>query len=76
MPKITLDIPEENLALFMEITDAIGIGKEKIVVDAVPEWNRHVLNERKESYDAGKTSLTSWNEFERQLDKEDEAGEV
>ncbi len=72
MPKITLEIPDENVALFMEITEAIGINKLNIVVkDNVPEWHKQVLNERMENYKAGKTTATSWKQFADELDKED-----
>ena len=73
MPKITLDIPEENVALLMEVTEALGINKKDLtVIDGIPEWHKQVLNERITNYKAGKTSATPWEEFEKGLDKEDE----
>jgi hypothetical protein len=74
MPKVTLDIPEENISLLMEVTEAMGIDKYNIIIqDQSPDWHLQILNERLEKYDAGKTWATSWDEFEKELDREDEA---
>ncbi len=77
MPKITLDIPEENVALLKEVTKAMGIDKENFVIkNDVPEWHKQALQERMEDYKTGNTSVTSWEAFENELDKEDQANEI
>lgn len=73
MPQVTLEIPEENIPLFLEITEAMGItNKDIFIKDGSPDWHLSVLNERLANYNAGKTGTSSWDEFERELDREDE----
>ncbi len=76
MPQVTLDIPEENIALLLEITQAMGLSKSDVIVkDNRPDWHAQILNERLEKFNAGKTKATSsWEDFEKELDAEDEAG--
>lgn len=73
MPKVTLDIPEENISLFFEITEAMGIANKDISIKGeTPDWHLPILNERLESYKAGKTGYTLWDDFEKELYSEDE----
>ncbi len=72
MPQITLDIPQQNLALLLEITDAMGILKEDIIIsDGSPEWHKNILNERMEKYKRGEMTTTSWENFEKELNNDD-----
>ncbi len=72
MPQITLDIPQQNLALLLEITDAMGILKEDIIIsDGSPDWHNNILNERMEKYKRGEMTTTSWENFEKELNNDD-----
>ncbi len=72
MPQITLDVPLENLALLLEITDEMGIlKKDTIISDGSPDWHNNILKERMIKYQGGKTSTTLWEDFERELNNED-----
>lgn len=74
MPIVTLDIPEENVSLLLEITEAMGLSKDDIIVkDDSPDWHLQILNERLEKYNEGKTQATLWEDFEKELDAGDEA---
>jgi len=74
MPQVTIDIPEENIPLFMQITEAMGIAKKNVSLkDESPDWHLPILNERLEKYNTGKSKATSWDDFEKELDSEDEA---
>lgn len=77
MPKVTIDLPEENLALLLEITEAMGITNKNVIIkNDSPAWHSQILRERLEKYKSGKTNATLWDEFEKELDREDEATEV
>ncbi len=77
MPSITLNIPDENVALLLELTEVMGITKENITVtNTLPEWHKQVLEERLENYNSNKIPLTSWNDFEKELSNEDEVDDV
>ena len=77
MPQVTLDIPQENIALFMEITHAMAIRDKDIVLkEESPDWHLQVLELRLDSYKLGKSKPTSWDEFEKELDKEDFENEL
>ena len=72
MPKVTLDIPEENIPLFMEIAEAMGITEKNFYTkDENPDWHLKILNERLENYNSGRSQATSWSDFEKELDMED-----
>ncbi len=74
MPQVILDIPQENIPLLLEVAEAMGIDIHNITVkDKSPDWHQQILNERLENYKAGKTKVTSWDEFERELNCEDDA---
>lgn len=74
MPQITLDVSEENIPLFMQITEAMGITRKNVYMnDESPDWHSQVLSERLERYNAGTSKATSWDDFEKELDSEDEA---
>ncbi len=46
MPIVTLDIPEENIALLLEITQAMGLSKNGVIVkDGSPDWHLQILKE-------------------------------
>jgi hypothetical protein len=73
MPQVTLDIPEENMPLFMHITEAMGITKENLLIkDESPDWHLQILNDRLERYNSGKTTAGSWDDFEKELDSDHE----
>lgn len=73
MAQITVDIPEENIPLFLQITEAMGITNKNVFIDdESPDWHLQILNERLEKYNAGKTQTTSWDDFEKELDMEEE----
>ena len=77
MPQITLDVPQENLALLLELTDAIGILKKDLIIsDGSPDWHKNILKERMEKYKDGKTGVTSWEDFEKELNDENEANSL
>ncbi len=58
MPIVTLDKPEENIPLLLEITQAMGLSKNDVIVkDGSPDWHWQILNERLEKYNAGKTQV-------------------
>lgn len=64
---MTLDVPLENIALFLEITDAMGIlKKDTIISEETPDWHKNILKDRMIKYQGGKTSTTSWEDFERE----------
>ncbi len=74
MLQITLDIPQENIPLLLEVTEAMGINKHNIIIkDNSPDWHQQILNERLENYKSGKSKATSWDDFESELNREDEA---
>jgi len=73
MPQVTLEIPEENIPLFVQITEAMGITNKNVLIkDESPDWHLQILNERLEKYNAGTSVSTSWDDFEKELDREDE----
>ena len=66
-------MPEENIPLFFEITEAMGIAnKDVLIKDETADWHLPILNERLETYNAGKTGTTLWDDFEKELYREDE----
>ena len=75
MPKVTIDVADDKLNLLFEVTDLLEIDKSSFRFEDVPDWHKQVLNERLEEYKAGKSSLTSWEEFGEELEK-DEANEA
>jgi hypothetical protein len=69
MAHITLDIPSGNIPLLMEIAAAMGLETEHMISkNESPEWHKNVLNERSGKYNSGKTNLTSWDDFEKEID--------
>ena len=38
----------------------------------IPEWHKQVLKERLEDYNKGNIATTSWEDFRKELEKEDE----
>jgi hypothetical protein len=73
MPQVTLHIPEENIALLLEITEVMGLSKSDVLIkEDSPDWHSQILNERLEKYKSGKTQASSWDRFEKELDAEDE----
>ncbi len=77
MPQVTLDIPEENIPLLLEITEALGIAKKNIFIkNESPDWHLPILNERLESYRTGRSQVTAWDDFEKELNREDEIDEL
>ncbi len=67
MPQVTIDIPQENVPLFMELTNALGIKERDIHFDESPEWHLPILNKRMKSYKAGLSKAESWDDFEKEL---------
>jgi hypothetical protein len=72
MPQITLDIPEENIPLLMEVATAMGLDAKNLISKTdSPNWHSNILEERLGKYNSGKASLTDWKDAEQKLDKED-----
>ena len=71
MPKVTIDVADDKLNLLFEVTDLLEIDKSSFRFEKVPDWHKQVLNERLEEYKAGKSSMTSWEDFSRELDNEE-----
>jgi hypothetical protein len=72
MPKVILDIPDENVQLLLEITEALGISRKDVALkEESPEWHFNILKERMEKYKGSGTSATPWEDFEKELDRED-----
>ncbi len=56
------------------MVEAISINKHNIIVKGKsPDWHEQILNERLGNYKTGKSKATSWNAFESELNREDEA---
>jgi hypothetical protein len=69
MPQITLNVPLEKMALFMEM--AAGLGLDDIqLISEIPEWHKKILHERKQAYFSGNASLMNWEDFEKELDND------
>lgn len=50
----------------------MGILKKDIILgDESPDWHKNILNERMERYQAGKTSTSSWDDFEKELNNKE-----
>ena len=75
MPKVTIDVADDKLNLLFKVTDLLEIDKGSFRFEDVPDWHKQVLNERLEEYKAGKSSMTSWEDFSQELDN-DEANEA
>lgn len=71
MPKVTIDVADDKLNLLFEVTDLLEIDKNSFRFEDVPDWHKQVLNERMEEYKAGKSSMTSWEDFSKELDNEE-----
>ena len=72
MPQVTIDVPERSLALLLQITDAMGILKEDVIInDESPDWHMTILNDRMEKYQGGKTSTSLWEDFEKELNEDE-----
>lgn len=71
MPKVTIDVADDKLNLLFEVTDLLEIDKSSFQFEDVPDWHKQVLNERFEEYKAGKSSMTSWEDFSQELDNEE-----
>ena len=71
MPKVTIDLAYDKLNLLFEVTDLLEIDKSSFQFEDVPDWHKQVLNERFEEYKAGKSSMTSWEDFSQELDNEE-----
>ena len=71
MPKVTIDVANDKLNLLFEVTDLLEIDKSSFQFEDVPDWHKQVLNERLEEYKAGKFSMTSWEDFSKELDNEE-----
>lgn len=67
MPQVTLNIPNDNVQLLLEITAAMGLETEQILVKDSPGWHENVLNERQEAYSTGKTKLVSWEDIDKEI---------
>lgn len=68
-----MTIPEQNIPLLLEVTQAMGIDKESIVIkDSILDWHKQILQERMEEYKSGNAEISSWEDFKKELDKEDE----
>ena len=77
MPHLTLESPEENIALLLEVANAMGLEAENILVkDGSPDWHQNILNERLEKYNVGKTGVTSWEEIEKEMNDEDKSNDL
>lgn len=72
MPQVTLDIPQENIALFMEIAHAMAINDKDVVVhQESPNWHLQILETRLDNYKSGRSKPTSWDDFEIEMKNED-----
>ena len=71
MPKVTIDVADDKLNLLFEVTDLLEIDKSSFQFEDLPDWHKQVLNERFEEYKAGKSSMTSWEDFSQELDNEE-----
>lgn len=73
MAQVTIEIPEENIGLLLEVTEAMGINKKDIFIKSeIQEWHKQVLQKRLEDYQAGSAKASSWDEFVKELAAEDE----
>ncbi len=70
MPKVTIDVADDKMNLLFEVTDLLEIDKNNFHFEDVPDWHKQILNERLDEYKAGKSSLTSWEDFRQELDNE------
>ena len=51
----------------------MGIANKNVSIkDETPDWRLPILRDRLERYNAGKSKATSWDDFEKELDSEDE----
>ncbi len=71
MPKITIDVADDKLKLLLELTDLLEIDRSTMQSEAGPDWHPQVLHERMEEYKAGKSTLIAWEDFKKELDKEE-----
>ena len=71
MPKVTIDVADDKLNLLFEVTDLLEIDKNSFRFEDVPDWHKQVLNERLAEYKAGKSAMTSWEDFSKELDNEE-----
>ncbi len=67
MPQITLNIPTDNVQLLLEITAAMGLETEAILVKDSPAWHENILNERQAKYQSGKTKLVDWEDLDKEI---------
>ena len=72
MPKVTIDVADDKMNLLFEVTDLLEIDKSSLRFEDVPDWHKQVLNERLEEYKAGESSMTSWEDFSKELDNQEE----
>jgi hypothetical protein len=70
MPKVTIDVADDKVKLLLEVTDLLEIDKSSFEFEDAPGWHKQVLNERLEEYKSGKATLTSWEDFKKELDNE------
>ena len=70
MPQVTIDIPQESVTLFMELTNALGIKERDIHFDESPAWHQNILNERLANYRSGKSKPEDWDAFEKEFDQD------
>ena len=74
MKQVTIELPEENIPLLLEVTKAMGITNENVSIkNGAPDWHSSILKERLERFKAGESKATSWDDFEKELDSEDAA---
>ena len=72
MAHITLDIPADKIPLLIEVATAMGLETENMVSkEQSPEWHQHILKERLEKYNSGKTGFSSWEDIKKEMDSED-----
>ena len=71
MPKVTIDVADDKMNLLFELTDLLEIDKSSFRFEDVPDWHKQVLNERLEESKAGKSTMTSWEDFSKELDNEE-----
>jgi hypothetical protein len=69
MPQIMLNVPLEKMALFMETPAGLGLDDVQLVSE-IPEWHEKIVEERKQAYFSGNASVSTWEDFEKELDND------
>ena len=76
MPKVTIEVADDKMNLLLEVTNLLEIANSNIDLEEVPEWHKQVLQERRNEYKAGKSTLLSWEDVKEELNNPSKSNEL